>query len=75
MKVSKTIVAICLSLTLLAPQAMAAKKVVAPTGAERKKQFDRALKECRKSKGGGFEVNVEWSTYSGRTGWWCVYRG
>lgn len=75
MKISKTILAIGLSLTLLAPSAMAGKKTSAPTGAERKKQFDRALKECRKRKGGGFEVNVEWTTHFGKTGWWCAYRG
>ncbi len=75
MKFSRIILAASLSLALCASQSFAAAKKAPPKGAERKKQFDRVLKECRKSKGGGYQVYVEWGSHYGKTGWWCVYRG
>lgn len=64
-----------LVVSLLPLDAMAkTKKLSAPSGAERARQFERATKECRKRHAGAADVGVEWSSYYGRTGWWCVVR-
>jgi hypothetical protein len=51
------------------------KNTAAPTGAAREKQFNEALKSCRKQFGGASDAWVEWGSHYGRSGWWCVHRG
>jgi hypothetical protein len=54
---------------------LAGDKPKAPTGAERKRQFDIVLKDCRKKNGGMNNIWAEWGTHYGKTGWWCATRG
>ena len=63
-----------LSISLLPLEAVAAgRNVIAPTGAERAKQFLQATNDCRKRFGGATTVYAEWAGHYGRTGWWCVH--
>jgi hypothetical protein len=55
---------------------LAGDKPKAPTGAERKRQFEAALKDCRKRfANSSVSVDVEWGIHYGRAGWWCHTRG
>ncbi len=55
--------------------AAAKKKVVEPTGAERKRQYEIVLKNCRKKLGGSSsQLSATWGVHYGQAGWWCEYR-
>ena len=71
------LISMVLILSMTASQGAVAKTAAKePSGAERAKQFNKVIADCRKRFGGGTtELSAEWTSHYGRTGWWCVTRG